>query len=134
MNTPDLDQHTPTISSSSSWVAWSVDKILDDPFSEVKKRCFPNSLEWMNIENEWPIYENVVIFSTLPFSREDMLWYSFRDARLNNIIIDCSGQLLKMVLQVSLHSQICPNQSRIKTIEIRSSTGKLLARKFDSYI
>lgn len=133
-NTPDVYQGMVQVSHSIDWVNWVVSGVLQDPFYEAKKKCLPHSLDWLDLTNEYPIRENIAIFSTLPFSCEDMLWYSFRDSTLNNLILDWNGTLLKMILQVSIGSEICPNQAKIKTTEIRWATGKLLARKFDSYI
>ena len=108
--------------------------ILLDAFEGVKKKCLPNNIEWIDLDQDWPISQKEVIYSSIAFSQADMLGSSFRDPVLNNIIVDDKWVLLKMLFQTEISGKICPKQCKIKTIEYRWFCGKILARKFDSYV
>lgn len=108
-------------------------ELSDDPFQETKKKCHPANLDHLTEEQRKLVKDTVLQYSCVPITLENIEWESFRNPRLNNLIIDKNGILMQLLNILNSKSTIPPKQKWMIATEYRLD-WKLVARIFNQYI
>lgn len=105
----------------------------DDPFSETKKKCLPENIDHLPMEERSLVRMTNSYFICTPLTIEKRDGPSFADATMNNLIVDNNDILMQLLFGGSPNSSLPPGQQLMQVTEYRTGS-KTLARKFESYI
>jgi hypothetical protein len=105
----------------------------DDPFKETKKKCLPESIDHLPMEERLLVRMTNSYFICTPLTIEKRDGPSFADATMNNLIVDNNEILMQLLFGGSPNSSLPPGQELMQVTEYRIGS-KTLARKFESYI
>ncbi len=104
----------------------------EDPFKETKKKCLPENIDHLPMEERHEIrMQNTYYFST-PLTIEKRDGPSFADKTMNNLIIDDDDKLIQLLFGWSPTSAVPPGQRLMQVTEYKKG-WKIVARKFERY-
>lgn len=107
--------------------------VVNDPFRETKKKCLPENIDHLPMEERSLVKMENVYFTCTPFTIEKRDWPSFSDTTMPNIIVDKNDVLMQLIFNCNPNSSLPPGQQLMQVIEYRIG-WKIVARKFQTYI
>ncbi|NRH21134.1 hypothetical protein HOO68_03755 [Candidatus Gracilibacteria bacterium] len=113
--------------------AFSYKNKKEDPFEKTKKKCLPESIDHLTVEEKGEIKKQTNYYSSIQFTIEKRDGASFSDKTMNNLIIDDKDTLIQLVYSLSPTSAVPPGQ-RVMEVTIYTKGSKTVARKFERYI
>lgn len=104
-----------------------------DPFSETKKKCIPESIDHLPMEQRSLVRIENSYFICIPFTLEKRDWPSFTDSTMHNLIVDEDGTLMQLLFAGTPSSSLPPGQQLMQAMEYKIG-WKAVGRKFNRYI
>lgn len=107
--------------------------ISDDPFRETKKKCLPQNIDHLSMQERLLVKMENSYFTSTPLTIEKRDGPSFTDKTSNNLILDKDDVLMQLIFNCNPNSSLPPGQQLMQVIEYRIG-WKIVARKFQTYI
>ena len=105
----------------------------EDPFEETKKKCLPETIDHIPMDERWNIELQTAYFTTTSLTIEKRDGPSFTNQTRNNLIIDDKGILVQLLFGVNPSDPIPPWQ-QLMQVTVYKKWSKTVARKFERYI
>lgn len=105
----------------------------NDPFKATKRKCPPETIDHLSMEERLEIRIQTTYFSSIPLTIEKRNGPSFANKTMNNLIIDDDNKLIQLLFGWSPTSVVPPGQRLMQVREYRKG-WKTVARKFERYI
>lgn len=113
--------------------AFSLQNKEEDPFKETKKKCLPETIDHLPMDERLEIRMQNTYYSSTPLTIEKRDGPSFADKTMNNLIIDTKGNLIQLLCGIDPSGSV-PNWQRIMQVTEYKFGRRTLARKFERYI